>query len=124
MCLILIENKKYITDEDITTYKVGYLQEDGTFVSPIRNYKYTLGILNILSYPLQAKKANGWYYYIKGFYSFESLINAKEFACIWRCNTLAECTVPKDSEYYMSEGEIVSNKLVINKIVSNELLCV
>ena len=121
MCLILITNEKFITDKDITTYKVGYLQEDGTFISPIRNYKYTINTLNTLQYPLQLINCRYKAYIEEGFYSFKYKSDAIDYAfnCFLAITKIcvAECIIPKDSEYYTDDKVIVSNKIIINKIL-------
>lgn len=119
MCLRLSINAiKHIAKEDIKVYKV-LICKNGHLEAPIMDYKYTMNTLNVLNYPLRLLGSGNKVYIEDGFYSFISKTDAicYTFAFINARVCIVECTVPKGSEYYTDDITIVSNKLIVNKII-------
>lgn len=121
MCLRLNINAiKHTTEESIKVYKL-LIVKNGYLEAPIMNYKYTLSKLNTLQHSLYIIKSWHKVYIEEGFYSFKSKFDAINYACSSILTTatkcIAECTIPKGSEYYTDNTVIVSNQIIINKIL-------
>lgn len=135
-----IDNKRHIAKTDIRTFKILRLEKH-TLCAYYQNYDYTIGKLNsVNSLELIGNKI------FEGFHSYnlkndcdcasvlESLMmpslekiirvqNKKGMVLDYylRANHIVkvECIIPKGSEYYENSlGEIVSNKLIVDKIIS------
>lgn len=127
--------QRHVAETDIISTKVLVLEGDKLHAC-YREYYYTIGELNQTDFPLETNYLGNIY---KGFHSynnenikyvkaitgiFVNNIVKKEFIHVFNfnieCNSLVvvECTIPKGSEYYENSiGEIVSDKLTINKIL-------
>ncbi len=121
MCLRLNINAiKYIAEGNIKVFKV-LIYRNGHLEAPVLNYTYTINTLNTLQYPLQLIKSWHKAYIEEGFYSFKYKSDAIDYA--FNCflaitkTCVVECIIPKDSEYYTDGKVIVSNKIIINKIL-------
>lgn len=121
MCLRLSINAlKHTTEESIKVYKLLIIR-NGYLEAPIMNYKYTLGKLNTLRHSLHIIKSCHKVYIEEGFYSFKSKFDAIDYAynniLTTATKCIVECTIPKNSEYYTDNTVIVSNQIIINKIL-------
>lgn len=126
--------QRHIAETDIISTKVLVLEKN-KLRAFYRKYYYAIGELNQTDFPLEMNYLGNIY---EGFHSYNSenikyvkaitgiFVNnivRKEFIHIFNfqeCNSLVvvECTIPKGSEYYENSiGEIVSDKLIINKIL-------
>lgn len=122
-----IDAKRYIAETDIRTFKILSLRKH-TLHSYYKNYDYTIGRLNsVNSLELIGNKI------FEGFHSYDLnndclsvvggiVVQAKEGGFLDYYSRIdhivkVECIIPKGSEYYENSlGEIVSNKLIIDKI--------
>lgn len=121
MCLRLSINAiKYVAEEDIRVFKV-LLYKNGHLEAPVMSYTYTINTLNTLQYPLQLIKSWHKVYIEEGFYSFKYEPDAIDYACNCFFATtktcIAECIIPKGSEYYTDNTVIVSNQIIILSII-------
>lgn len=125
--------QRHVTETDIVSTKVLVLEEN-KLRAYYRKYYYTIGELNQIDFPLETNFLGQIY---KGFHSYNSKsikytealegifvfnVGKAEFITIfskgYNSLVVVECTIPKGSEYYENSiGEIVSNKLIINKIL-------
>lgn len=121
MCLVLENNKKkYIANQDKKVYKV-LISVKSYLISPVMHYIYKFNVLNFLHRPLKLTTKNNKIYIEEGYYSFKYEPDAIDYAC--NCFThlktyIVECIIPKDSEYCIEDGIIVSNQLVIKNIIA------
>lgn len=125
--------QSHIAETDIVSTKVLVLEEN-KLRAYYRKYYYTIGELNQIDFPLEVNylgRIN------EGFHSYNNenikyiktiigifVDNIVKKECIHLFNStcdslvVVECTIPKGSEYYENSiGEIVSDKLIINKIL-------
>lgn len=121
MCLRLSINAiKYAAKKDIKVFKI-LIVRNGYLEAPIMNYTYTLSELNTLQHSLHIIRSSHKVYIEEGFYSFKSKFDAIEYGCNSILTTaiicMTECTIPKGSEYYTDNTVIVSNQIIINKIL-------
>lgn len=123
-----IDKKKRIAETDIRTFKILKSVEQ-ILCAYYQNYKYTIGKLNsVNSLELIRNKI------FEGFHSYDLnndclsalggiVVQGKEGGFLdyfSRADHIVkvECTIPKGSEYYENSlGEIVSNKLIVDKII-------
>ena len=116
MCLLTNNTHKYIAEKDIVCYKIVYLRDNKIisywydFIYEL-NRKYTTQVLQ----PIFTKKGN--ICIEKGFHSYRNLGIAKDYIYYDMFNLLPEiivkCIVPKGSEYYINNKEMVSNQIII-----------
>ena len=119
MCLLTNNLHKYIAEKDIVCYKIVNLRDNKIisywydFIYEL-NRKYTTQVLQ----PIFTKKGN--IYIEKGFHSYRNLGIAKDYIYYDMFNLLPEiivkCIVPKGSEYYINNKEMVSNQIIIVEI--------
>lgn len=128
-----IDLQRHVAETDIISTKVLVLEKN-KLRAFYRKYYYAIGELNQTDFPLEINYLGNIY---KGFHSYNNEnikyvaavpgiwvnnIAIKEFINVFSnaCHSLVvvECTIPKGSEYYENSiGEIVSDKLIINKIL-------
>lgn len=131
MCWQVYKNKDikcHIAETDIRTFKILLLRKH-TLHAYYQNYDYTIGKLNSVN-SLELTGNNVF----KGFHSYDLnndclsalggiVVQGKEGGFLdyySRADHIVkvECTIPKGSEYYENSlGEIVSNKLIVDKII-------
>ena len=124
MYLILKDVTKYITNTDITVYKVVAITDNKMHAiwQPSR-YKYNK--LYKLSRRLRIYKLfDDKVHTIEGFYSFSNLQDAESLKLKYiNCNKyvtkVVKCILPKGTEYYTSNNIIVFNQIKIIEDVSN-----
>lgn len=117
MCLLTNNLHKYIAEKDIVCYKIVYLQGKKIisfwFDFPYElNKKYTTQVLQ----PIFTKKGN--ILIEKGFHSYRNLYTAKGdvWFSLMESLVIVKCIVPKGSEYYINNKEMVSNQIIIVEI--------
>lgn len=130
-----------VADEDITVFKVVRKVEDGLYLSYYKDYPYYLGRAYEMK-GLSHKEIDGNMRIEEGFHSYSSkecyiCIPYNNFGQIyilkqktWELSAvyddiydlcIIECTIPKGSKYYRNYyGEIVSDKIIINKEIPRE----
>ena len=122
------DKKCRIAETDIKTFKILSLRKHSLYAY-YQNYKYTIGKLNsVNSLELIGNKI------FEGFHSYDLnndclsalegiVVQGKEGVFLdyySRADHIVkvECIIPKGSEYYENSlGEIVSNKLIVDKII-------
>ena len=122
------DKKCRIAETDIKTFKILRLEKH-TLCAYYQNYDYTIGKLNsVNSLELIGNKI------FEGFHSYDLnndclsalegiVVQGKEGVFLdyySRADHIVkvECIIPKGSEYYENSlGEIVSNKLIVDKII-------
>ncbi len=117
MCLLTNNLHKYIAEKDIVCYKIVYLQGKKIisfwFDFPYElNRKYTTQVLQPIPVP------NGDIRIEKGFHSYRNLYTAKRdvWFSLMESLVIVKCIVPKGSEYYINNKEMVSNQIIIVEI--------
>lgn len=116
MCLITNNTRKYIAEKDIVCYKIVNIK--GTeIISYWFGFPYELGRKYITQALQPIFIKNGDIRIKEGFHSYRNLDIAKDYIHCAMFNLLPEiivkCIVPKNSEYYISSKEMVSNQIII-----------
>ena len=117
MCLLTNNLHKYIAEKDIVCYKIVYLQGKEIisfwydFIYEL-NRKYTTQVLQPIPAPYDNIRIE------KGFHSYRNLDTAKGdiWLSLMESLTIVKCIVPKGSEYYINNKEMVSNQIIIVEI--------
>lgn len=131
MCWTSKTLKKQIATEDIKVFKLGNVIS-GAFLSYYQLFAYD--VKRLYKTDIHPVCDNDKYYIFNGYHSYNPKTCRyvkSNFTGQWmvffdsyfldgfnsRCSPV-ECTIPKHSEYYENEfGEIVSNQIIINKII-------
>jgi len=132
MCWVSKTLKKRIATKDIKTFKVGDVIDD-QLKSYYQDFFYDFNLL--YSTNVEPDYIHPYFHYIlNGFHSynfkkckyfkdkFTNMLSVKSSRIVidkyYSSASVVECIVPKGTEYYENEyGEIVSNQIIINKIL-------
>jgi len=145
MCWQALNNRdkrERVSDEDITVFKVMRKIKDGMYSSYFMEYPYSLGKIYEMNGLESHEGEDGYMTIEKGFHSYSSKecyiylpYNSHGQIYIQKQRTwelsavyddtynvcIIECTIPKGSKYYRNYyGEIVSDKIIINKEIPRE----
>lgn len=129
-CYTSIDKISHVAETDIRTFKILKLVEH-LLCAYYQNYNYTIGKLNsVNSLELIGNKIfEGFHSYdlnndcIPGFLEGNIVVQDKKgrfLDCYDYIDHIVkvECIIPKGSKYYENSfGEIVSNKLIVDKII-------
>lgn len=134
MAIIVEKSRKPIISKGIKVYKI-LTPEKFCLRTPIYNREWIMGreyetklVEANLSFSGAKPKEITHKYINQGFYSFQSLNQARDMMNRRLKNAsdlgqhpdyhIYECTIPSGGEYFISTaGEVASNKLIVNKII-------
>lgn len=120
MCLRVFQKRPYISDKDITCYKVVY---DTANIFKMKSlyceFFYELGKVYNTEFGFRN------YLIYEGFHSFKNYADAVDSYYNHNGSMIVECTIPKGSKYYdgfesfTTVPGFVSNQLIMNKVVDD-----